>query len=59
MSPNIDSEWEPVACHRELTSVCCDPDGWDGGAVEETSKRDICIHVADTLLWTAETSTAL
>ena len=39
MSPNIDSEWEPVACHRELTSVCSDPDGWDGGAVEETSKR--------------------
>ena len=55
----IDSWWEAAAQHREISSVLCDHlAGWEG----DTKGRgygDICIHIADSLCYTAETNTTL
>ena len=59
----IDSQWEHAIKHRELSSVLYDDlVGWDGGweeGREVQERRDICIHIADSLHCTAETNTTL
>ena len=58
-------KWEAAAQHREISSVVCDHlEGWDregGREGDERGKRygDICIHIADSLCYTAETNTPL
>ena len=41
--------------------LCDDLDGWDGGgsAWEVQEGGDICIHIADSFHFTAETNTTL
>lgn len=44
--------------HKELSSVLCgDLDGWGWGGSMTQEGGSICIHVADSLLCTAETNT--
>ena len=47
----------------EISSVLCDHlEGWDGGWEGDSRGRgfgDICIHIADSLCYTAETNTSL
>ena len=47
--------------HRKLDFVFCDdPEGWDEGDVKEVQeRRDICMHMSDTLHCTAGTNTTL
>lgn len=50
-----DRQWQAAIYHREFCSVRCrDLEGRDGG---EGGRRDVCIHVADSLNCIAETST--
>ena len=57
----IGSQQEAAIQHRGLNSVLCDDlEGQDGGEGWETQEGvDICIHVADSHCFTAETSTTL
>ena len=61
----IDSQWETAAQHSEISSVLCDHlEGWDreGGREGDARGRgygDICIGIAYSLCYTAETNTTL
>ena len=39
--------------------LCDDLEGWDGGGGEVPEGGDVCMHVADSLCFTAETNTTL
>ena len=41
--------------------LCDDLEGWAGGGGRRGAQKggDICVHIADSLGWTAETNTAL
>ena len=54
----VDSECEPaVHCREHSLRLGGDLAGWDGGRMGGRSEREnICIHKADTLHCTAETS---
>ena len=60
-----DSQWEAAIQHREVSSVPCDHlEGWDSEGGREGGARgkrfgDICICIADSLCYKAETNTAL
>ena len=53
--------WEAAALHGEISLVLCDH--LEGGIGRETQEGggygDICIHIADSLCYTAETNTTL
>ena len=58
----IDSQWEPAIKHRGLSSVLFgDLEGWDGGwsGKEVQEGGEICLHMADSLVCTAETNITL
>ena len=59
----IDSWWEAAAQHREISSMLCnDLEGWDREGGRETQERgygDTCMHMDDSLCYTAETNAAL
>ena len=54
-------QWEFVVCLRELKQqLCIDLEGWEGGDGREVQEEgDICIPMADSCCWMAETSTVL
>ena len=56
-----DSQWEAAAQHREISLVLCDHlEGWHREGGKEMQERgDICICIAYSLCYTAETNTTL
>ena len=61
----IDSQWEAVAQHREVSSMLCDHlEGWDRDGGREGDARgkrygNICVCITDSLCYKAETNTPL
>ena len=61
----VDSWGEAAARHRDISSVLCDSlEGWDGESGREGDARgktygNICICIADSLCYKAETNTPL
>ena len=50
-----------TCCTAQSSVLCDDLDGWDGGGGgrEVQEGGDICIHIVDSLLCTAETNKTL
>ena len=61
----VDGWWEAATQHREISSVLCGHlEGWDGEGGKEGDAGgrrygNVCICIADSLCYTAETNTPL
>ena len=56
----MDTQWKFAVWRRELSQVLCDNlEGWDGLGSGREAQEGVCIPMADSYRWMAETETTL